>query len=96
MLYAQLFKRLLSGLGAPGFHILIALPNTLNSLLEVMMLPFQIFGQGLIQCGNSVLAAAQCIRFQLGLAFRFDGYYIHDAFRVGVVWASVNGRPGTG
>jgi hypothetical protein len=31
------------------------------------------------------------VLFELGLAFRLNGNYIHEAFRVGVVGAPVNG-----
>ena len=41
MLYAQLFKRLLSGLGAPSLHVLIALPDAFNGFLIILPLPFQ-------------------------------------------------------
>ena len=90
MLYAQLFKRLLGGLRAPGLHVVITLPDAVNGFLEVLPLPFQIFSQGVIEHGGGVLAVTLRVLLQLGLAFRFDGYYIHDAFSVGVAEASVN------
>jgi hypothetical protein len=90
MLYAQLFKRLVGRLSATGFHVLITLPDACNCFLEVLMFPSQVFGEGIIERGHGILAAALRIRLQLGLAFRFYGYYIHDAFRIVVAGTSVN------
>jgi len=90
MLYAQLLKRLLGRLSTPGFCVLIPLPDAFNCFLEVLMLPFQVFGEGIIERGHGILAATLRVCLQLGLTFRFDGYYIHDAFRVVVAGASVN------
>ena len=76
MLYAQLFKRLLSGLGAPSLHFLVALPDAFNGFLIVLPRPFQVVGQGIVERGGGVLAATLRVLFQLGLTFRFDGNYV--------------------
>jgi len=94
MLYAQLLKRLCGGLGAPGLHVLMTLPDTFNGLLEVMLLPFQILGQSIVERGGGVLPATLRVLFKLGLALRLDRYYIHDAFRVGTAGTTVKPRVG--
>jgi len=90
MLYAQLFKRLLGRLSAPGFHVFLTLPDAFNGFLEILKLPLQVFGKGMIERGHCILAAASRICLELSLTFRLDGYYIHDAFRVVVAGPSVN------
>ena len=63
MLYAQLFKRRLGGLGAPSLQVLIALPDAFNSFLIVLPLPFQILGQGFIERGGRVPATTLRVLF---------------------------------
>jgi len=92
MLYAQLFKRLLRGLGAPCFHVFIALPDAFDGFPIIGPFPFEIRGQSLIQRVSYILSMPLGIVVQLRLAFRFDGYYIHDAFRVVVAAAPVNAQ----
>src|ERR1019366_6383821 len=73
MLHAYLFKRFFDGLGASGFHVLMALPDAFNGLLKILTLPFQILGQSFIKGGGRVLPTTLRVFFELGLAFRFDG-----------------------
>jgi hypothetical protein len=91
MLYAQFFENLSGRPSASCLHVLIASANCGHRLLIVVSLPFQIFGQSVIERRGGVLAPALRERFQLGLAFRFDGYYIHDAFRVALRAVCVGG-----
>ena len=86
MLQAELFKCFLDGLSASGFHVLIALPDTFNSLLKILTLPLQILGQSVVQSGGRVLPATLRVFLELSLAFRFDGDHIHV----------VHGRRGNG
>jgi hypothetical protein len=79
MLYAQFLKRLFGGLSAPGLHVLIALADAFYGFLKILLFPCQIFGQGFIERGGGVLAAALRVGFELGLAFRCDGYDVHSS-----------------
>jgi hypothetical protein len=92
MLYAQFLKRLCGGLGAPGLHVLITLPDACNGLLEVLLVPFQILGQSIVERVGGVLPATLRVLFQLGFALRLDRYYIHDAFSVETAGITVKPR----
>jgi len=91
ILHAQFLKGFLNRPHTPGPEVFIAAANGCHRFLMALPIPFQSVSQNFVERLRGILAVTLRVLFQLSLAFRFDGYGVHDAFRVGVGGPCVNG-----
>lgn len=77
MFDAEFLQELGSGAGTSGLHVLIPPANTFHCFLIVLALPLEIICHHFIESGGCVLPVASRVIFQLGLAFRLEGYGVH-------------------
>jgi len=78
MFLAHLGKEVGGWPGTSGFYVFMAPADTFNSFLEILALPFQIGSQSLIKRDGRVLPTPLGVFLQLRLAFRLEGYHVHD------------------
>jgi hypothetical protein len=77
MLAALVREKLGGGPGSSGFHIFVALADSLNRFREVLPLAFQIGRQGIVESGGWVLATPFGVLFQLRFTLRLEWDHIH-------------------
>ena len=68
MLVAHVVKELVGGSGAPGLHIVVALLDAPNGLLEILALPFQVVDQRFVEDISRSLSTTTGKFLQFGLA----------------------------
>jgi hypothetical protein len=90
MLPRELVEELVGGYGATGLHVLVALADGFNGLLVVLAFPFEVLGQGIVECVSHALSSPTRQILQLGQSFRLDGKRFHNILKVEVRRGDVN------
>lgn len=97
MLPRELVKELFGGSGPTRLHVLKTLANAFNGFRVVLVFPFQIVCQGIIQSVGGALPAPASKLLQLRQSVRLQGKRFHTV-KVELHWGDVNGaylRPTT-
>src|SRR5712691_12007463 len=74
MLPTHIVEELVGGPGASGFHVFVSFLNTPNGFFKILLLPFKVSGQGLIESVRRGLTTSASKFFQFSLALGFKRY----------------------
>jgi len=74
----QFGEEFVHGAGATGLDAGVPTSDACNGFQVILLLPFKLGGEGVVEGGGGVLTAALGVLFQLSLAFRFEGDRVHS------------------